>query len=93
RLRKLGLSNRVEIISGFKHSLSKNKSESDEVTEFRRLEMLYAKCLSIRHYKPFLSVFILCIKLLLQFLGKKISRETLVSALNVIYTGRHPKCR
>ncbi|WP_413691538.1 hypothetical protein [Psychromonas sp. KJ10-2] len=45
------LSNRINIISGFQHSLSRLQKESNEVKKFRCIERSYDKGLTIRFYK------------------------------------------
>ena len=50
RLNKLRLINKVTVISGLNHSLSRLKNESEELREFRKLERTYDLALSIKYY-------------------------------------------
>lgn len=55
RLKMCKLREQIKIISGFEHSLSCRKKESDTVTEFRLKEMSYDIGLRLRYYKPLYS--------------------------------------
>ncbi|WP_417696199.1 hypothetical protein [Psychromonas sp.] len=50
RLSRSKLSDRVKVIVGFQHSLSKLESESAKMTRFRRIERSYERGLKLRYY-------------------------------------------
>ncbi|MGI2258572.1 hypothetical protein [Shewanella sp. GXUN23E] len=62
RVKMSQISDRLRIISGFEHSLSKLKKESEPVTEFRLKEMSYDIGLRLRYYKPLVTGFFLVVK-------------------------------
>lgn len=53
RLRRISLNNRIKIISGLNHSLSRLEKESKNITDFRMIERTYDAALKIRFYTSF----------------------------------------
>ncbi|WP_372930522.1 hypothetical protein [Shewanella putrefaciens] len=93
RVKQSLLSERMKVISGFEHSLSKLKKESEPVTDFRLKEMSYDIGLRLRYYKPVFSGFILLIKesisSLVKLLCKKKPKVEVKHLLNAYLSGKH----
>ncbi|MEO9494308.1 MAG: hypothetical protein ABJG42_07435 [Vibrio splendidus] len=88
-----GLSDRIVIISGFEHDLSRFKKESKEVKSFRRLERSYDRGLSLRYYfslkKSLVSICKLCLSYILG-LNRNLRKEIyLIHVIKAYVTGKH----
>ncbi|MNE26170.1 hypothetical protein D3C80_1195250 [compost metagenome] len=90
RLNKLALTEKLQSMPGFEHSLSRLETESKEVKLFRKVERSYDFGLTLRHY-PSSSLLIVAVKqVLLWPFGR--NRITISKALKVFITGRHERC-
>jgi len=92
RLHHLGLSEQVEMIDGFEHSLSRLESESREMSNFRQVERAYDFGLTVRHYMPSIKAFYILPMQLVKFALGKLSWLQLKSFIMVYINGHHPKC-
>lgn len=91
RIQKLGLTEKLESIPGFEHSLSKLESETKEVKHFRKVEASYDFGLMLRHYPSTRQLRILLKQILRSPFGK--SRLFLTKVLKAFIEGRHERCR
>lgn len=91
RLYQLGLIEKIKLIPGFSHSLSRLEKESAEKTEFRNIERSYDIGITLKRY---FSVFQLwyTIKILIKiFIGKSKLKPWLI--IKSFFCGIHPRCR
>ncbi|MFH4676323.1 glycosyltransferase family 2 protein [Vibrio alginolyticus] len=93
RLYHQGLSNRVQSIDGFEHSLSRLEIESKPMSHFRQVERAYDFGLVMRHYMPrSLAMFIL-FKKVIKFLIGRLSWVQIKIIFKAYMSGCHPRCR
>lgn len=92
RLHALGLSNKVEMIVGFEHSLSRLESESQTMSQFRQVERAYGFGLIMRHYTPWPKALFKLLKQVVKFALGKLTWLQLKSYLKAYKDGCHPKC-
>lgn len=90
RVHRLGLSDRVKLIPGFEHSLSRLENEPSSVKEFRKTERSYDFGLTVRNYPEILHIKFVIKQALLCLLGK--GSFNLVAAMKAFASGRHEKC-
>lgn len=93
RLFNIKLTDKIKVISGFEHSLSRLETESPKISKFRKLERSYDLGLQQRYYAPFPSaVFTIfkvsasCIK---RFFFRQQCSIDVFSLLNAFVFGRH----
>lgn len=91
RMRQLGLCNKISIIRGFDHSLSKNEFESEQIKLFRSKEMAISTALTTRHY-PSYSSYRRFIKSIIRSLKGK-NDYPIKTMLSAYISGFHPKCK
>ncbi|MGU5629996.1 glycosyltransferase family 2 protein [Aeromonas caviae] len=92
RLHQLGLSDQVEMIDGFEHSLSRLESESQSMSQFRQVERAYDFALTMRHYTPWPKALFELLKQVVKFALGKLTWLQLKSYLKAYKDGCHPKC-
>lgn len=92
RLHQLGLSDQVEMIDGFEHSLSRLESESQVMSRFRQVERAYDLGLTMRHYTPWKQAIFVIFKQAVMFALGKLTWLQFVSLCKAFKTGHHPKC-
>ncbi|MBP4080790.1 hypothetical protein N7362_06835 [Aeromonas caviae] len=92
RLYQLGLSDQVEMIDGFEHSLSRLESESQAMSRFRQVERAYDHGLTMRHYTPWRQAIFVIVKQALKLALGKLTWLQFVALCKAFKTGRHPKC-
>lgn len=92
RLYQLGLSDQVEMIDGFEHSLSRLESESQAMSRFRQVERAYDHGLTMRHYIPWRQAIFVIVKQALKLALGKLTWLQFVALCKAFKTGRHPKC-
>lgn len=91
RLKKLKLVDKVRVINGFSHSLSRNEKESDEVKLFREREMALDVALTLRHYKSRSSLKRFFRKIKESNQGK--NRYLVKEMFKCLFSGKHPRCK
>lgn len=93
RVKMSRLSSQIHVIIGFEHSLSKLKTESAPVTEFRLKEMSYDIGLRLRYYKPLVTGFFLVLKESMSSVLKKLRNKkpkvTVGHLLKAYFGGKH----
>lgn len=92
RLHQLGLSDQVEMIDGFEHSLSRLESESQAMSRFRQVERAYDLGLTMRHYTPWKQAIFVIFKQAVKLTLGKLTWLQFVALCKAFKTGRHPKC-
>ncbi|WP_270656144.1 glycosyltransferase family 2 protein [Aeromonas sp. Y293-4] len=92
RLHQLGLSDQVEMIDGFEHSLSRLESESQAMSRFRQVERAYDLGLTMRHYTPWRQAIFVIVKQAVKLALGKLTWLQFVALCKAFKTGRHPKC-
>lgn len=92
RLHALGLSNQVEIIAGFEHSLSRLENESQTMSQFRQVERAYDLGLTLRHYMPWPKALFVLLKQVVKLALGKLTCLQLKLYLKAYKDGCHPKC-
>lgn len=92
RLHQLGLSDQVEMIDGFEHSLSRLENESQAMSRFRQVERAYDLGLTIRHYTPWKQAIFVIVKQAVKLALGKLTWLQFVTLCKAFKTGRHPKC-
>ncbi|MFH6572544.1 glycosyltransferase family 2 protein [Aeromonas caviae] len=92
RLHQLGLSDQVEMIDGFEHSLSRLESESQAMSRFRQVERAYDLGLTMRHYTPWEQAIFVIFKQAVKLTLGKLTWLQFVALCKAFKTGRHPKC-
>jgi len=92
RLHQLGLSDQVEMIDGFEHSLSRLESESQVMSRFRQVERAYDLGLTMRHYTPWKQAIFVIFKQAVKLTLGKLTWLQFVALCKAFKTGRHPKC-
>jgi hypothetical protein len=90
RLHKLLLTEKLQSIPGFKHSLSRLETESNEVKYFRKVERSYDFGLMLRYYPSIRILKTAAKQVLLWPFGR--NRIILSKALKVFIAGRHERC-
>lgn len=75
RINSLKIPEKIKIISGFEHSLSRLEFESDKVKAFRILERSYDAGLTFRYYHNLLDFMVFLFKCSGSFIFKKIRGE------------------
>lgn len=89
RLHDVGLSDRVKLLPGFNHSLSRFECESNDVKKIRNIERSYDFALTSRFYKHHTKIII--IKTIIgALLGK--NKHSVLLILMTMYRGHHPRC-
>lgn len=93
RVKKIKLNKNIKIISGFEHSLSYLKKESDITTSFRLKEMSYDLGLRLRFYKPiYASVFKVLgesVSSIIKKFRKERQKSEAKYLLKAFFTGKH----
>ncbi|AGH43747.1 glycosyltransferase family 2 protein [Paraglaciecola psychrophila] len=93
RVNKLKLGNRVKVISGFEHFLSRLESEPEKLKAFRRKERAYDSGLQFKYYYSFLRSYYLFSRLLLDcIINKVLGRSQSINYLDLMaafYNGVH----
>ena len=92
RLHELGLSNSIELIDGFEHSLSRLENELQPISNFRQVERAYDLGLTLRHYFTWQKAMFVLFKQIIKFLLGRSSWVQLRSVLMSYMIGRHPRC-
>lgn len=90
RLNKLELTEKLQSMPGFEHSLSRLEAEPEEVKRFREIERSYDFGLMLRHYPSISLLIIIAKQALLWPFGK--NKIKLSKALKVFIAGRHERC-
>jgi hypothetical protein len=87
------LSSKIEVISGFEHSLSRLESESKSISSFRKLERTYDRGLRLRYYTPIWHTVYLVVKFSFSTVLKKIQKKDTsfyyFSLLKALVMGKH----
>jgi hypothetical protein len=91
RMKKLAICDKITVIKGFSHSLSKNEHESSTVKQFRSRELAISTALTTRHY-PSYSSYRRFFKSIIKSLRGK-NDYPIKEMLLAFYSGNHPKCR
>lgn len=91
RMKKLAVCDKITVIEGFEHSLSKNEKESKAVKEFRSRELAISTALTTRHY-PSYSSYRRFIKSVFKSIRGK-NHYPIQEMFAAFWTGKHPKCR
>lgn len=92
RIHQFGLSDQVEMIDGFEHSLSRLENESQAISQFRQVERAYDLGLTLRHYVPWPQVLFILLKQTVKFALGKVSWLQLKIFIKAYKDGCHPKC-
>ena len=91
RVNRLLTADKITIIPGFNHSISRKAKESSVVKTFRRIEKANSKALKIVHYKSaparWLKTLQILFMLCIPFYRKRINREY----IRALLTGKHTK--
>lgn len=92
RLHHLGLSDQVEMIDGFEHSLSRLERKSQTMSQFRQVERAYDLGLTLRHYVPWPKALFILLKQTVKFALGKVTWLQLKLFIKAYKDGCHPKC-
>lgn len=93
RLHHLGLSDSIEVVDGFEHSLSRLENESQVISRFRQIERAYDLGLTLRHYIPLSRALYICLKQIMKFFLGRFTWLQLKFMLAAYIDGKHPKCK
>lgn len=91
RMKQLKIMDKVRIISGFQHSLSRDEIENDTVKLFREKEMAFSTALILHHYPSWSSFRRFFRKFFDSLKGK--NQYPVKDMFSCLFTGKHPKCR
>lgn len=91
------MTNRIKIISGFDHSLSRLEKEDVRMSDFRRLERSYDRGLTFRYYKSFPCASYMMIRMIagyiIRTLLKKKKTVFLKSVFKAYISGKHYRAK
>lgn len=93
RLKILHLTNRIKFIDGFEHSMSRFEKESEEVSNFRKVERSYDFGLTLKYYYPKKKAFFeILMYMMMVFKRKLLKQPTEFSFFLIVksfLTGKH----